>query len=616
MVAMSHLLLVLVLAAGVAAGDAEPDQGGALRMVSCSLFGGTGDERIAGVALQSDRSVVAVGSCTAPFAVPGLAVPAGGEANGFILRLDAWGKPLSLAFLPKPLAVVRIGPEDRICVRAEDGEITIVDADARKRLLSFTAPPADGVAMDVDNNGAMVVASGKQLLRFDPAGRQLWAATPPAHGNNRLRACAIEPATGISIAVGYGMTHTGKEPYKDPYAHGFDRSGKLVWTLWNPDPGDQKSAEFGGTGLMADGTGDGAACIPGGGFLVRVFHDGGNAVTTRDPKDPRQPLDRAIFAGSYQAGPGHGMQGAITTSVIFRVDPATGTLLKGTWMCAWMNNRSRANSLSMSDAAADEAGNVYIAGSSAWELSERQPWLPFRSDEYRGGAFLAAFDEGFAMHQCGAFNPGDLDAVAARDGVVVVAGRAKGQDKKGVPIPATLQMRLLKPAAQATVAGASDACLVILHRAGANVPQVAAAKSKVTAAGTRTATGPAKPAATTNADPAWNAFLLTRLAVAVQNGRKVDIEAFGERRLVLACSGQSIGLRQGDGELAIKPDMLTMEQRLAVACQLATGNDSADLLLAAYYLRLKGEARDSAIALAKAGRSEADLQQPPTGSTP
>lgn len=461
------LLIACGLSGGLAAGEAVPvpvTPTGPLTLVSASIFGGDGDEQIAGLAIQSDRSVVAAGSCGAPFLVAGLRVSAAGEAKGFVLRLDPWGRPRSVVFLPAPVAVVRIGPQDRIVIRDANGEVAILDAAGRERLASFAAPLSDAPTLAVDPAGGIVLTSGSKLQRFSQDGKLLWEATPPAHGRNRLRACAVDGATGISVVAGYGMTHTGKEPYKDPYAHGYDRDGKLLWSLWNPDPKDQKGAKFGGTGLMADGTGNLAASTPEGKFLIGVFHDGGNAITTRDPQDPRKPLDPAVFAGAYQGGPGHGMKGAITTSVLFRVDPATGTLEKGTWMCAWMNNRSRANSLSMTDAAADAQGDVYVAGSSAWELTTKLPWQEFRADEYRGGAFLAAFTNGFAMRQCGAFNPGDVVAVAARDGIVAVAGRAKGLNKDGTPVAEALRIRLHHPSGHEQVKGASDAFIAILHR--------------------------------------------------------------------------------------------------------------------------------------------------------
>jgi hypothetical protein len=64
------------------------------------------------------------------------------------------------------------------------------------------------------------------------------------------------------------MTHTGKEPYKDPYAFGFSRDGQPLWQLWNPDLKLQRAAKLGGNGLMADTTGHFAAATTGGKLLL------------------------------------------------------------------------------------------------------------------------------------------------------------------------------------------------------------------------------------------------------------------------------------------------------------------------------------------------------------
>lgn len=605
--------LTALLTAGETTAMAAPVEPpvGHLSLATASILGGDGAEQITGLAIQSDRSVVAVGSCDAPFPVPGLQIPASGEAKGFVLRLDPWGKPRSVAFLPKPAAVVRIGAQDRIVVRDTSGEVAVLDADGRKRLASFATPLSDAATLAVDAEGGIVLTSGSKLMRFSPDGKLLWEATPPAHGGNRLRACAIDNATGISVVVGYGMTHTGKEPYKDPYAHGYDRDGKRLWSLWNPDPKDQKGANFGGTGLMADGTGNCAASTPDGRFLIGVFHDGGNAITGRDPQDPRKPIDPDVFAGAYQGGPGHGMKGAITTSVVFRVDPTTGKLEKGTWMCAWMNNHSRANSLSMNDVAADAHGDVYVAGSSAWELTTKLPWQEFREGEYRGGAFLAAFDSGFAMRQCGAFNPGDLVAVAARDGVVVAAGRAKGLSKDGKPIAEGLRIRVAKPIAHDQVKGASDALITIFHRSDTPITvQEPAVKPTMSAQRQPKVKSPA------SSTPAWDAALATRLALAVAAGRGIDVEAFGGRRQIATCSADQLVLRQGDGEITIAYRLLTLSQRATIARQLAKLGDRTDLLIAAYYLRLVDDPAGSAYCLARSGRTAEALEQPPEGSIP
>jgi len=326
--------------------------------------------------------------------------------------------------------------------------------------------PKKGCRADFDVDyatGRVYQVGGGSAVCFGPDGDELWKASLPAHGEPRPFSVARDPKRGTVFVTGYGMTHTGKEPYKDPFLFAFDSKGKLLDTLWNPDPKKQCAAKHGGTGLMADGTGCFVDAVPGGRLLAVVYHDGGNAITTRDPRDPFAKLDPQIMAGVFQNSPGHGMKGAITTSVCYRIDPSDPTNLKlekGTWMCAWLNNRSRANTLRMEAAAGNAKGDVFIVGASASDCPVQTPWFPWREKEYHGGGFLAVLDGGFKMVRCGTFPSVDLVTVAERDGVVVAAGRAKphkaGDDDSAVKTTAK--------SGSTAVAGDSDGYLVILTR--------------------------------------------------------------------------------------------------------------------------------------------------------
>lgn len=345
--------------------------------------------------------------------------------------------------------------------------MTIIDAANDKTLASFPVDQADEPNFAIDSDGAVVAIAGKQLVRCDTRGQKMWAVTPPAHGDNRPRACAVDPKSGIAVIVGYGMTHTGHEPWKDPYAHAYDRTGKLLWTLWNNPPKEPADGKYGGTGLMADGTAH-AVCATGDGrFIITVVHDGGNAVTTRDPSDARKPLDTTIFAGAFQNGPGYGMKGAINTSVCFRVEAQKGTLEKGSWMCAWVENHQRANTLRMENCVSDGNGTTSVSGASASGLPLVKPWFSPRPEEYTGGGFLAAFDANMDLIQCGPWHPGEMNAVATNGGIVTIGGRAGGVSgkKEKKPMHPAEQLRLVRPVGQQVINGEGDAVIVIFRRA-------------------------------------------------------------------------------------------------------------------------------------------------------
>lgn len=441
------------------------------------LVGGPGADSIEAVGIQSDGSIVIAGSGAGNNSPGDAAVQLGGE-GGFVIRLAADGiEAKSHAVLGMRGVRLRVGPDDRIYVLGEvAGSLGgVADSWAVARLdktgtklesIIKAWKPKKGCRADFDVDyatGRVYQVGGGSVVCLGSDGTELWKGALPAHGEPRPFAVTRDPKRGTIFVTGYGMTHTGKEPYKDPFLCAFDEDGKLLDTLWNPDPKKQCAEKHGGTGLMADGTGCFVDAVPGGGILAIVYHDGGNAITTRNPRDPFEKLDPQVMAGVFQNGPGHGMKGAITTSVCYRIDPSDPRHLKldkGTWMCAWLNNHKRANTLRMTAAAGDPDGGVFIVGASASDCPVQVPWFSWREKEYHGGGFLAVLDRGFKMIRCGTFPSVDLVTVVERDGVVVAAGRAKphkdGDDDSAVKTTA-------KSGATA-VAGETDGYLVVLRR--------------------------------------------------------------------------------------------------------------------------------------------------------
>ena len=473
----SRIRIACCLAAALFVAPVARAAGEPWRMQVARLVGGEAADTIEAVAIQADGSIVVAGSGSG-IPTPGAEPVALGGEGGFVIRLAADGtQAKSHAVLGMRVARLRVAPDDRLYLLGEVGGLVrgVADGWAVARL-DKTGTKLEAACkvwsikkgcradFDVDfATGRIYAIGGGSLVCFGPDGSELWKAALPAHGEPRPFAVARDPKRGTIFVSGYGMTHTGKEPYKDPFLFAFDAQGTLVDTLWNPDPKKQCAAKHGGTGLMADGTGCFVDAVPGGRLLAVTYHDGGNAISTRNPRDPFQPLDPQVMAGVFQNGPGHGMKGAITTSVCYRIDPADPRALKvekGTWMCAWLNNRTRANTLRMHTAAGDPQGNVFIVGASASDCPVQAPWFPWREKEYRGGGFLAVFDAGFRMVRCGTFPSIDLLAVAERNGVVVAAGRAKphkeGDDDSAVKTT---------PQSGATaVAGDTDGYLVVLRR--------------------------------------------------------------------------------------------------------------------------------------------------------
>lgn len=469
------------------------DAQGPFVLVAASTFGGEGDDAVVGVGIAPDHTIVVGANVIEPPLPAGvkrvLLGPAGARQEpppppadpkkkpppdpnlrGMIARLGADGRVLrsltAFGHGQARLERLRVDAQGAVVVLGDNlSGADLGGGPGKGRFIAKLDPEATGLEwifyhpgtsdFAFDGNGDLVVLAEGKLSRFDSkTGKAKWTATWKTHGQNRPGGMSVDPATGVTTVTGYGMTHTGKEPYKDPFAYGFDREGRQLWMLWNPDPKLQVDAKFGGNGLMADTTGHVAGVTDDGKFVLSLYADGGNSVCTRDPADPAKPLDPAVFKGVHQDGPGYGFKGASKTSVVFRVDPTTGRLEKGTWFCSWLTPQ-RANGLGI-DAISGTGGRHILVGSSASGLPLRQPWYAHIEGAYQGGGYVAIFDAGFKLEQCGYFSGSALRHVAVRDGWVVAGGTVRPSDKAEEPL------RVHKPF-QAAAGGGQDGYLVVLR---------------------------------------------------------------------------------------------------------------------------------------------------------
>jgi hypothetical protein len=440
-------------AAGASAAEASvkavaPDDSGFAKLLCASPYGGKGTESFVGAGILQDHSIVLAGNAQ-------LTSLRKGTGRGFLLRLTmegekpAPGRPIEI---PGHINRMKISPSGHLCLLIDNAGVHMLRPGTSKPIKSCSLRGILDFA--VDSSGEIVVLHGRNMTRYDRTWkRRKWSVTWHAYGGNRPGGMAVCPKTGIAAVVGYGMTHTGREPWKDPYAYGFDRAGKQIWKLWDPKPGLQVSGSHGGNGLMADTTGKFAKAGGDGKVYLSLYADGGNSVCTRDPANPDERIAPEVYEGVYQRGPGHGFKGASKTSVAFRVDAAGGKLEKGTWMCAWLSPQ-RANGLGMDDLAVDEKGRVYIAGGSASACPTKAPWYRYSSG-YMGGGFLAVFDEQFRMLQCGAFQQTSMSCVAAACGYAVAAGHVKPPDAENT-------VCVHRPIQKDIAGGESDGYFVIL----------------------------------------------------------------------------------------------------------------------------------------------------------
>lgn len=482
--------------------ESPPDNRGPVKLLAASWLGGKFDDEIVGVAIAPDMSIWLAGNTVdlkladverkllgpaGTLNTEAPPEPAKKEAkakahpslHGFLARISPDGqKAMSMTefgygkatfsklFLDKAGKIYLFGTaNEALSLGTEKVDrgtfVATLDPEGGKLLQVISKDGMKDFA--VDENGEVVVLAGGKMTRYSADGKtEKWTVGWKHHGNNVPGAIALAPATGVASVVGYGMTHTGKEPYKDPYGYGFDREGKQVWALWNPDPKKEKSPKFAAegevcNGLMADTTGH-AASASGNSLYFMLFADGGNTVCMRDPLDVDKPLDKKVLDGVHQNGPGYGFRGASKTSVIFRIDSASGTIEKGTWMCAW-KDAAHANGLGIDAAVRDEAGRQILVGGSAFGCPTKHPWYVCREGGYAGGGFLAIFDPEFKMLQCGYFPATNIHAVSTRGNTVVIAGSVKEwEDAESSTSP-----RIFKPLQKKFGGGSKDGFFAIFQ---------------------------------------------------------------------------------------------------------------------------------------------------------
>ena len=499
------LLTAVVLFGNCLMQSAEPNQSGPLKVITASWLGGAGEEQIVGVDVREDLSIVfavnAVELKLGPspvllgeaVAAPTAAKPtdpkkpskpgkstADPNLAGHLVRLSPDGqKVLGIARFPAGAATLRKLKCDSggnlFLLGDAPGTLKLAGVTGSGRFLALLAPDASRVRMAmfvagaqdfaVDINGEVVVLTKGHLTRYTSDGKQKWDVTWPSHGDNRPGGMTLSPTTGIAAVTGYGMTHTGKEPYKAPYGYGFSRDGKPLWSIWNPDPKLLVDRKYGGNGLMADTTGHFAGTDAAGKIYFSLFADGGNSVCTRDPKSVNDKLDPAVFDGVFQKSPGFGFKGASKTAVLFRINPLDGRLEKGTWMSAWLKPQ-RANGLGMEAVAGDAKGRTFVVGNSAFGCPSQNPWFAGVEGGYRGGGFLAVLDDAFKMQQCGYFQGTSVECVGYRNGTLVIGGTAVkesvSQDKSDpTSIPVTVPTPVFKPLQGTFGGGNKDAWFAV-----------------------------------------------------------------------------------------------------------------------------------------------------------
>jgi hypothetical protein len=502
---------------------ATPSNMGLAKLICATPFGGKGADTIRVVRVLRDRTILVAGNREARndtgggFTMGGMIFrgwreSGSSEGTGFMMRLvvdgDKTVTPKARVDLPGTLHALKLDSSGRICLLLDHSAVYMIEPGASEPIKNCTR---EGIRdFCTDSTGDLLVLTKEDLIRYDASWKnELWKVKVPCHGVNQGGYLTVCEKTGMATVVGSAVAFNGRGNWRGPYAHGFNREGKKMWTLWDFDPKGQLSKKDGGNDLTADTWGRSARMGRDGKVYMEILANSEKTVLTRDVADANKPIDKNVFAGSFESEPGKGYStSGQAACVLFRVDPVTGAVEHGTWMSAWLTPGKRANPLDMIDVTTDEQGRACVVGRSDYGCPVKDPWY-YEEDKFRGHGFLAIFDKDLQMLQCGYFHQTILTSVDAAYGYVVAGGwTLSGSESQG------MNLKVYNPIKDSLSDGESEGYLAVFSTGDHGKSEELGPLVGGAEAGTATAAGtlPKPPVVVSKTTPAEQAVIELELA--------------------------------------------------------------------------------------------------------
>jgi hypothetical protein len=242
----------------------------------------------------------------------------------------------------------------------------------------------------------------------------------------------IDPKDGSFYFGGDRNTHTGYQPWRQPYLYKYDRDGHKVWGIWDWPP-SQCARGGDGNGLCADSSAHGMEIAPDGTIVVAAWSSGANSVFTRQPND----LDKSVGWKGFGMD-GAGPKGSGPLAYLLRIDPKTQRLIDGSMFQAYVSTKAADKRLRGAPSAVriehvqiTADGSIAFTGTSAAGLVQTpDAFYKYPEDgSAPGGEFVAVFSKDFRNLLFSSYLPGcENAAVAAVPQGIVVMSRSRGND--------------------------------------------------------------------------------------------------------------------------------------------------------------------------------------------
>jgi len=318
------------------------------------------------------------------------------------------------------------------------------------------------------------------VTRISEDGRTLKKVTEKdLRGQVGLR--AVDPVDGSFYVGGDRNTHTGRQPWRQPYFYKYNADGEREWKIWEWPP-KQCACGGSGNGLCSDSSARAAAVAPNGDILVGGWSDGGNSVFTRQPTD--------LGRGVGKAGLGmdsSGMKNANSLAYLMRIDPKSFEMKAWTLWVAYVPEtfegaryRGAPNFANIKRLAVLANGSVAFTGGAATGLIQTpNAFYRHPSDGRKSGGWYVAVVTPELNHLLfSSYMPGCENlAMGVTKSGLVVASRSSGDDGRENP---TTRSPVTRDALQGECQGDYDGHLVVLEMPGGAVPRAAESRRPMT----------------------------------------------------------------------------------------------------------------------------------------
>jgi DNA-binding beta-propeller fold protein YncE len=341
-----------------------------MQLQSATYLGGLQADEACAIDIAPDRSIVFAGKIPdSNFAAAPTELLGGG--SGIVIRFNATGTQV--------LSVTRIGQSvDDMEINRSNGQVAVIgefgaallSSDANEVLWHRKLDPDGGGAVAsngrriaIGNKGSVAALHGKRVTIFADNGTLLSLILP---GKSYVEDVAIDDDTGRVFVVGFDnerLSALNKGcpncPVQIAFMHCYDLKANRVWSNY-----DWTGAEC-DNGNEADSRGLRIAMGRDGKLIFGAESAGGNSIFRFNPRKLGE--ENQVIGDKYN----HPYNTAANhISYYARLDPATGELLKGQFLLARKSD-NRGNAVRMKAVAADEQGNVYVAGVSTYSMDEK-----------------------------------------------------------------------------------------------------------------------------------------------------------------------------------------------------------------------------------------------------